>query len=94
MSISDHTKDDSDGPLIILAFDKAHTLMNKRTTEYTERSNFSELRITLKELHDFSCFSFFMSTPSKIAHHQGGQGTIQSSFWKIYSDSAGNRNCI
>jgi hypothetical protein len=57
-----------DGPLVILAFDEAHTLTGRKTTlSSTQWSNFSELRHALRALHRFSCFSLFMSTTGKIS---------------------------
>ncbi len=62
---SGHAKDD--GPLIILAFDEAHTLTERKNTYSTQWSHFSELRHALRSLHRFSCFSLFMSTTGKIS---------------------------
>jgi hypothetical protein len=56
-----------DGPLIILAFDEAHTLTERKNTHSTQWSHFSELRHALRTLHRFSCFSLFMSTTGKIS---------------------------
>lgn len=55
------------GPLIILAFDEAHTLTERKSTYSTQWSGFSELRHALRALHRFSCFSLFMSTTGKIS---------------------------
>jgi hypothetical protein len=62
---SGHAK--SDGPLIILAFDEAHTLTERKNTHSTQWSHFSELRHALRTLHRFPCFSVFMSTTGKIS---------------------------
>jgi len=63
---SGHAK--GDGPLIILAFDEAHTLTERKNTHsITQWSHFSELRHALRSLHRFSCFSLFMSTTGKIS---------------------------
>jgi hypothetical protein len=62
---SGRTKED--GPLIILAFDEAHTLAERRTTEFTQWSSFSELQHALRALHRFSLFSLFMSTTGEIS---------------------------
>ena len=62
---SGHAK--SDSPLIILAFDEAHTLTERKNTYSTQWSHFSELRHALRTLHRFPCFSLFMSTTGKIS---------------------------
>jgi hypothetical protein len=56
-----------DGPLIILAFDEAHTLTDMKMTDSTQWSNFSELQHALSALTRFSLFSLFMSTTGKIS---------------------------
>ena len=61
------SKKKDDGPLIILAFDEAHTLTDRKTKESTPWSNFSELRHALRALQRFPCFSLFMSTTGKIS---------------------------
>jgi hypothetical protein len=71
-SRSDQTAEDDKTPmesypLIILAFDEAHTLTNRRSTDPPHWSNFSELRHALRSLHRFSCFSLFMSTTGKTS---------------------------
>jgi len=62
---SGHAKGDS--PLIILAFDEAHTLTDRKNTHSTQWSHFSELRHALRTLHHFPCFLLFMSTTGKIS---------------------------
>ena len=62
---SGHAK--GDGPLIILAFDEAHTLTERKNTHSTQWSHFSELQHALRTLHRFSCFSLFMSMTGKIS---------------------------
>jgi len=55
------------GPLIILAFDEAHTLTERKSTNSIQWSIFSEMRHALRALHRFACFSLFMSTTGKIS---------------------------
>jgi hypothetical protein len=57
----------SSGPLLVLAFDEAHMLTERKTVETRHWSNFNELRHALRALHRFSCFTLFMSTTGKIS---------------------------
>jgi hypothetical protein len=52
-------------PLVILEFDEAHT-MTERRSQTPEWSNFSELRRALRSLKNSSLFSVFLSTTGKI----------------------------
>ena len=55
-------------PLIILAFDEAHTLTNRcEENNNTTWSNFSILRHVLWALCHFPLFSLFLSTTGKIS---------------------------
>ena len=54
-------------PLVILAFDEAHTLTDREGDREDAWSNFSELRHVLRALHRFPLFSFFLSTTGKIS---------------------------
>jgi hypothetical protein len=56
-----------DGPLIILAFDEAHTLTDIKMTNSTQWSIFSKLQHALRALTRFSLFSLFMSTTGEIS---------------------------
>ena len=58
---------EDDYPLIILAFDEAHTLTNREETGYATWSNFSVLRHVLRTLHRFPLFALFLSTTGKIS---------------------------
>jgi hypothetical protein len=62
---SSSTEDDY--PLVILAFDEAHTLTNREETGYAAWSNFSVLRHVFRALHRFPLFALFLSTTSKIS---------------------------
>ena len=63
--VSGETEDDY--PLIILAFDEAHTLTNREETGYATWSNFSVLRHVLRALYRFPLFALFLSTTGKIS---------------------------
>jgi len=63
--VSGETEDDY--PLVILAFDEAHTLTNREETGYARWSNLSVLRHVLCALHRFPLFALFLSTTSKIS---------------------------
>jgi hypothetical protein len=63
--VSRNTEDDY--PLVILAFDEAHTLTNREETGYAAWSNFSVLRHVFRALHRFPLFALFLSTTSKIS---------------------------
>ena len=54
-------------PLVILAFDEAHTLTDREGDREMAWSNFSELRHVLRALHRFPLFSLFLSTTGKIS---------------------------
>ena len=54
-------------PLVILAFDEAHTLTDREGGREEAWSNFSELRHVLRALHRFPLFSLFLSTTGKIS---------------------------
>jgi hypothetical protein len=54
-------------PLIILAFDEAHTLINREETDNTTWSNFSVLRHVLRALCHLPLFALFLSTMGKIS---------------------------
>ena len=54
-------------PLVILAFDEAHTLTDREGNREAAWSNFSELRHVLRALHRFPLFSLFLSTTGKIS---------------------------
>ena len=54
-------------PLVILAFDEAHTLTDREGDREVAWSNFSELRHVLRALHRFPLFSLFLSTTGKIS---------------------------
>ena len=56
-------------PLIILAFDEAHTLTNREETDNDSNtwSNFSVLRHVLRALCHFPLFTLFLSTTGKIS---------------------------
>lgn len=55
-----------DDPLIILTFDKAHTLTDRIINGSSTWSNFSVLRHVLRALHHFSLFSPFLFMTGKI----------------------------
>jgi hypothetical protein len=63
--VFEKTKDDH--PLIILAFDEAHTLTNREETGYTTWSNFSVMRHVFLALYRFPLFALFLSTTGKIS---------------------------
>ena len=54
-------------PLVILAFDEAHTLTDREGQREGVWSNFSELRHVLRGLHYLPLFSLFLSTTGKIS---------------------------
>ena len=54
-------------PLVILAFDEAHTLTDREGDREVAWSNFSKLRHMLCALHRFPLFSLFLSTMGKIS---------------------------
>jgi len=54
-------------PLVILAFDEAHTLTNREETHNATWSNFSVLRHVLRALCHFPLFTLFLSTTGKIS---------------------------
>ena len=57
-----------DYPLVILAFDEAHTLTNREDTgNGTNWSNFSVLRHVFRALYRFPLFAVFLSTTGKIS---------------------------
>ena len=60
-------KTEGDYPLIILAFDEAHTLANREESDYARWSNFSVLRHVFRALYDFPLFALFLSTTGKIS---------------------------
>lgn len=60
-------------PVIILAFDEAHTLTNRVVNNSATWSNFSTLRRVLRALHRFSLFSLFLSTTGKISQFTSGK---------------------
>ena len=60
-------KTEDDYPLIILAFDEAHTLTNREETGYATWSSFSVLRHVLRALFRFPLFALFLSTTGKIS---------------------------
>jgi hypothetical protein len=60
-------KSEDDYPLVILAFDEAHTLTNREETGYATWSNFSVLRHVLRALYRFPLFALFLSTTGKIS---------------------------
>ena len=64
VQVSGETGDDY--PLIILAFDEAHTLTNREETGYIT-SNFSVLRHVFRALYRFPLFALFLSTTGKIS---------------------------
>ena len=59
-------KTEDDYPLVILAFDEAHTLTNREETGYGTWSNFSVLRHVFRALYRFPLFALFLSTTGKI----------------------------
>ena len=61
------SKTEDDYPLIILAFDEAHTLTNREETGYATWSNFSVLSHVLRALYRFPFFALFLSTTGKIS---------------------------
>jgi hypothetical protein len=60
-------KTEDDYPLIILAFDEAHTLTNREETGYATWSNFSVLRHVFRALYRFPLVALFLSTTGKIS---------------------------
>lgn len=54
-------------PLVILAFDEAHTLTDREGVREGAWSNFSELRRVLDVLHRLQLFSLFLSTTGRIS---------------------------
>jgi hypothetical protein len=60
-------KTEDDYPLVILAFDEAHTLINREETGNTTWSNLSVLRHAFRALYRFPLFALFLSTTGKIA---------------------------
>ncbi|KAF8345733.1 hypothetical protein F5887DRAFT_154644 [Amanita rubescens] len=61
------TKTEGDYPLVILAFDEAHTLTDREETGYATWSNFSVLRHVFRSLYYFPLFALFLSTTGKIS---------------------------
>lgn len=57
----------NDAPLIVLAFDEAHTTTQRHKGPGEEWSIFNELRHALRRLHNLPLFSLFMSTTGKIS---------------------------
>lgn len=60
-------KQDDSYPLIILAFDEAHTLIDREEAPSATWSNFSNLRHVLRALYRLPLFSLFLSTTGKIS---------------------------
>ena len=60
-------KAEDDYPLVILAFEEAHTLTNREETGYATWSNFSVLRHVFRDLYRFPLFTLFMSMTGKIS---------------------------
>ena len=60
-------KTEGDYPLVILAFDEAHTLVNREVPEHATWSNFSVLTRVFRALYQFPLFALFLSTTAKIA---------------------------
>ncbi|KAF8323573.1 hypothetical protein F5887DRAFT_1208074 [Amanita rubescens] len=58
---------EDDYPLVILAFDEAHTLTNRNETGYATWSNLSVLRHVFRALDHFPLFALFLSTTGKIS---------------------------
>jgi len=58
---------EDDYPLVILAFDEAHTLINRNETGYATWSNLSVLRHVFRALYHFPLFALFLSTTSEIS---------------------------
>ncbi|KAF8332488.1 hypothetical protein F5887DRAFT_1063857 [Amanita rubescens] len=58
---------EDDYPLVILAFDEAHTLTNPNETGYATWSNLSVLRHVFRALYHFPLFALFLSTTVKIS---------------------------
>jgi hypothetical protein len=54
-------------PLVILAFDEAHTTTQRQQAAGEEWSVFNELRHALRRLHSLPLFSLFLSTTGKIS---------------------------
>jgi hypothetical protein len=54
-------------PLVVLAFDEAHTTTQRRQAAGEEWSIFNELRHALWRLHSLPLFSLFLSTTGKIS---------------------------
>ena len=54
-------------PLVVLAFDEAHTTTERQHAAGEEWSVFNELRHALRRLHSLPLFSLFLSTTGKIS---------------------------
>ena len=54
-------------PVVVLAFDEAHTTTQRQQAAGAEWSVFNELRHALRRLHGLPLFSLFLSTTGKIS---------------------------
>jgi hypothetical protein len=54
-------------PLVVLAFDEAHTMTRRHTTPDDQWSVFNEMRHALRRLQALPLFSVFLSTTGKIS---------------------------
>jgi hypothetical protein len=54
-------------PLVILAFDEAHTTTKRQQAAGEDWYVFNELRHALRRLHSLPLFSLFLSTTGKIS---------------------------
>ena len=54
-------------PLVVLAFDEAHTTTQRQKSPVEDWSVFNELRHALRRLHSLPLFSLFLSTTGKIS---------------------------
>jgi hypothetical protein len=66
----------TDYPLIILAFDEAHTLNDEEETPSAMWSNFSNMRHVLHALYRFPLFSVFLSTTGKMTQFTSPENDI------------------
>jgi len=61
-------------PLVVLAFDEAHTTTKRQEENGEEWSVFNELRHVLRRLRDLPLFTLFLSTTSKISQFTSAVG--------------------
>jgi hypothetical protein len=67
-------------PVVILAFDEAHTLIDFKNVNDSLQpwSAFSQLRRTLRSLNEYRLFSLFLSTTGKMTQFSSAPGDDSS----------------